>query len=142
MLYTAIRMLHLLASLVLGMAVLITNLGVSQSLSAEDRRSLRGMLLIQTAAAVVVALAGAAMWLFLGRPAEFYNANPVFHAKLLLFAALVLLAVPAALHLKATGESTAHHRLPGPVILALRLQLIILLSLPLLAWLMARGIGY
>lgn len=142
MLYTTIRMLHLLAALILGMAILITNLGVSRSLSTEDRRALRSMLVVQIAAAALAALAGMAMWLFLGRPAEFYNGNPVFHTKLLLFTVLILLTIPAALHLKATGHSPEPHRPPGRVLLALRLQLFVLISIPLLAWLMARGIGY
>lgn len=142
MLYTTIRILHLLAALILGMAVLVTNLGVSRSLSAEDRRSLRGMLVIQAVGAVIVAVAGMVMWQFLGRPAGFYSGNPLFHTKLLLFALMMLLALPAALHLRATGSSPGHSRTPRTVLLALRLQLFALISIPVLAWLMARGIGY
>lgn len=143
MLYTIIRLLHLLAALILGMAVLVTNLGISRSLSPEDRRALRGMLLVQVAAAVIAALAGMTLWLFAGRPAEFYNGNPVFHAKLLLFAVLVLLAAPAALHLRVTAIVPEHQqRTPRYVLLALRLQLAALPGILLLAWLMARGVGY
>ncbi|MEX1196584.1 MAG: DUF2214 family protein [Pseudohongiellaceae bacterium] len=142
MLYITIRMLHLLAALILCMAILITNLGVSRTLSAEDRRSLRGMLAVQAAAIVVMAITGMTIWLVLGRPAEFYNGNPVFHIKLLLFAALVLLTIPAALHLKAAGCSAEDESSPGHVLVALRLQLVVFIAIPLLAWLVARGIGH
>lgn len=142
MLYTTIRIVHLLAALILGMAVLVTNLGIGRSLSPDDRRALRGMLRVQAVGAVIVAAAGAAMWLLPGRPTGFYNGNPVFHTKLLLFAALILLSLPAVRHLKAANSCPGDSMTPGPVLLTLRLQLFVVISLPVLAWLMARGVGY
>ncbi|MGM0632730.1 MAG: DUF2214 family protein [Pseudomonadota bacterium] len=140
--FTLIRMLHLLAALILGMAILVTQLGFSRELSLDDRRSLNRMLLVQFIAAIAVALAGMALWLATGRPSDIYMGNPLFHAKLSLFLVMLLLSLPAAVYLKraATLEGTA--RVPRPVIFALRLQLILLLCIPALAWMIARGIGY
>lgn len=140
--FTIIRMLHLLAALILGMAILVTQLGFSRELSTEDRRSLNRMLLVQLIATTAVALAGMALWLATGRPAAFYQENPLFHAKLSLFLVMMLLSLPAAVHLKRAATRNRPTRPPRPVMVALRLQLVLLLCIPVLAWLIARGIGY
>ncbi len=140
--FTIIRMLHLLAALILGMAILVTQLGFSRQPSPDDRRSLNRMLLVQLIAAIAVALAGMALWLATGRPSDIYLHNPLFHAKLALFMVMMLLSFPAAVYLKRAATPDGNARVSRPVIVALRLQLPLLLCIPMLAWMIARGIGY
>lgn len=138
MLYTLLRIVHLLAALTLAMAIVIPALAAGTRLGQEERQGLRRMLAVQGAAAGVTGIAGALLWLGTGRPAVFFSDNPLFHAKLGLFALLVLLALPL---LRALYGSTAA-RLPRAVIFCIRLQTLVLLAIPVLAWMMARGIGH
>jgi putative membrane protein len=95
-------------------------------------------------AALLLLAAGLTLWLGgFGKAAEFYSRNPLFHAKLTCFVFLGLLSVyPTVFFLKnRKGDPAASVAVPRAVILLLRLELLLLLILPLLAGLMARGVG-
>jgi len=138
------RSLHLIALLILITAVLIHNIGFSRQLSREDILNLRRVDRAVHGAMAGVLLAGLALWLWVGKPAAFYNGNPLFHTKLLLFVIFVLLAANTTLYLRRHKQLDEAHTISLPALqrLALRLQLPILLVIPVLAYLMARGVGY
>ncbi|MBV6647159.1 MAG: DUF2214 family protein, partial [Cyclobacteriaceae bacterium] len=90
--------------------------------------------------------AGLAMWLWVGKPASFYSENPVFLVKLGLVISLGLLSIYPTVFFtrnksKREGDSQDIVHIPNGVIWSVRIELLLLFSIPLLAILMARGIS-
>lgn len=92
-------------------------------------------------------LVGAGLTLWFGgisKPAYFYSKNWIFHTKITLFVAIGLLSiVPTIFFTKnRKGNPDELVDVPASVFITLRLELLLLFVLPLLAGLMAHGIGY
>jgi putative membrane protein len=137
-----IRYLHLLAIIVLAGALIIENIAISSKISREDVRNLVKVDAIYGISAAVVLLCGLALWLWVGKPAGFYTANPIFHAKLGLFLLVGLLSLYPTLFLLRQRKSSSELIIVPPMLIRiLRLELILFAIIPVLAFLMARGVG-
>lgn len=140
--YILFRYLHFIAIAVLAGALLIENMAISRTISDEDARNLAKVDAVYGFSAVLVFLFGLSLWFWVGKPADFYNGNVIFHLKLGIFILIALLSIYPTLffvrHRKASEEFIA---VPAPVIWILRAEMVLLLVLPVLAVLMARGIG-
>lgn len=156
MIEALVRTIHLIGVLGTGLSVLLLVVASRPLISRDDLVGVRRVYLALLIALAMTASAGVALWLWVGKPAAFFSNNPVFHAKLSLFALVILmLAWPAwyFYRLRADQPSAEPH-LPhaphAPVSVSVsalvrRLQsatLPLLLLIPVLAYLMARGIGY
>lgn len=94
----------------------------------------------------VVTLLGAGLTLWLGgfgKPTEFYSENPIFHLKLTLFVSIGLLSVyPTIFFLKnRKGNPDDMVVVPNAIFWLIRLELVLLFLIPILAGMMAKGIG-
>jgi putative membrane protein len=140
--YILFRYLHFIAILVLSGALLIENMAISRTISGEDARNLARVDAVYGISALLVLLFGLTLWLWVGKPAEFYSGNVIFHLKLGIFVLIALLSIYPTLfflrHKKATAESLP---VPALVVWTVRAEIGLLLTLPVLAVLMARGIG-
>jgi len=142
MLYSLFRLLHLIALLALAGAVVIQNMAVGTRVSAEDVSNLGKLNRVVASSAVAVALLGLVLWLLVGKPAAFYTANPLFHAKLGLVLVLAALSAPVTVFLRRERQTPGEEiAVPGGVRLALRGELFLLAAIAILAGLVARGIG-
>lgn len=144
MTYALFRVIHLVALLILATSLIISNAGFSRRLNREDITNLARVDRIGHVGLLILLLAGLALWLWTGRPAAFYNGNPLFHIKLGLFLVYVGLMAPASLFLARHRKADMDVQLEVPrhIVIALRSQIGVLLIIPVLAYLMARGIGY
>lgn len=142
MLYSLFRLLHFGALILFAGALIIENMAIKPSISGEDARNLARVDRACGLGALLTLVFGLVLWFWVGKPAVFYSQNPVFHAKLGLFALLLALAVYPALffhhHRHAEHDDIAA---PKAIRVLLRLELVLMLIIPLLAFLMARGIG-
>ena len=88
--------------------------------------------------------AGLSLWLWLGKPAEFYSKNWIFHLKLTLFLLIGLLSIyPTIFFIKnRKGKPEEIVDVPKSIKMLLRVELLLLFIIPLLASLMAKGIGF
>jgi putative membrane protein len=110
------------------------------------RAEIRKLVLIDAvfgASAVLVLIAGLLQWFHGGKPSAFYTHNPVFIAKITLFAIAALLSIHPTVYFIRNrkgpdGESVMP---PKSVSMAIRIELAAILFIPLLAVLMARGVG-
>lgn len=142
MAYTLFRLLHFAALILFAGALVIENMAIKPAINREDAHNLARVDMAAGAGAVLSFLFGLILWLWVGKPAQFYSSNPVFHAKLVLFFAIVLLALyPARFFIRNATTERDNLEVPKAVRTVLRLELILLLIIPLLATLMARGIG-
>jgi len=96
--------------------------------------------------AIVLLAAGLTLWRGgVGKPAEIYSKNWIFHLKVGLFVVIGLLSIyPTVFFLKQRKGANREElvTVPTMVKMMLRMELLILFILPLLATLMAKGIGF
>lgn len=137
-----IRYLHLFGVVVLFGTLIIENMAIAREISREDVRNLVKVDGVYGASAVVVLLCGLALLLAGAKPTDFYTANPVFHIKMTLFALVGLLSIyPTVFFLRNRKTQAERLVVPVAVIRVVRLELVLLVFIPVLAFLMARGIG-
>ena len=142
MLELSVRYLHFMGILVLVSMLVVEHLLLKGELLAEELRRLARVDTIYGISALVVLATGLTMWLLVGKPAEFYTANPVFHAKVTLFILLALLSIYPTLFLSRHRRRTsASVSVPRLIPVLLRIELFGIIVIPLLAVLMARGVG-
>ena len=142
MLYSLFRLLHLIVLLIFAGALLIENMAIKPEINSEDARNLARVDRVCGMTAILTLILGLILWFGVGKPAEFYSANPVFHAKLGLFVVLAVLAIkPALFFFKQQHNNSESISVPASIRILLRVELVVLLCLPVLAFLMARGIG-
>jgi putative membrane protein len=137
-----IRYLHLAAVLLLAGTLIIENMAIARQISQEDLRNLLKVDAAYGISAAVVLACGVGLWFWGSKPADFYTANPVFHAKLSLFVLVGLLSIhPTVFLLRRRKDTQSVIEVPASVVRVLRAELILLACIPVLAFLMARGIG-
>ncbi|MCU0418586.1 MAG: DUF2214 family protein [Cyclobacteriaceae bacterium] len=96
-------------------------------------------------ASITLLAAGLTLWLGeVGKPAVFYSKNWIFHTKLMLVVGLGLLSIyPTVFFIKnRKGPAADLVTVPAAIFWLLRFELLLLLIIPLLAGLMARGVGF
>ncbi|OGT70496.1 MAG: hypothetical protein A3H44_04920 [Gammaproteobacteria bacterium RIFCSPLOWO2_02_FULL_57_10] len=137
-----IRYLHLFGVVVLFGALVIENMAIAREISREDVRNLAKVDALYGAAAGVVLVCGLALLLAGAKPTEFFTANPVFHIKMTLFVLVGLLSIyPTVFFVRNRKTEAERLAVPVAVIRLVRLELVLLVFIPVLAFLMARGIG-
>ncbi|ALO47053.1 DUF2214 family protein [Pseudohongiella spirulinae] len=138
------RTLHMLGLLGVAAGLVIAVLVTRPSLSRDDTDGLAKTYLLTLIALVLTTLAGLALWLWVGKPAAFFSNNPVFHAKMGLVVILTILLLVPALFFYRAGASTDEESVSIPVSVRImqRAAIPLIVVLPVLAYLMARGIGY
>jgi len=96
-------------------------------------------------AAVLLVSVGLALWLgSIGKPAIYYTKNWIFLTKVGLFSLIGILSIyPTVFFIKnRKGDPDELVKIPQSIFWMLRLELLFLFVIPLLAGLMARGVGF
>ncbi|BAN50815.1 DUF2214 family protein [Metapseudomonas resinovorans] len=140
--------LHFISIFVLFALLTLEHRLFKLPLDLERARSLVRIDIGYGLAAGVVLLTGLARVVWYGKGLDYYLHNSLFHAKVTLFVLIALLsAFPTFVFLNWRNELKAGqvpHMSTGKaraVIMVIRLELLLVLILPLLAVLMARGYG-
>lgn len=137
-----VRYLHFIGFIFLASMLMATNLMLSSSLSKGQLSKLLVIDRFYGAGAMLTLFAGLTLWLWLGKPKTFYSANPIFHVKVSLFVVAALLSfIPSRFFIRQSKLAQQSFVMPRYIILIKRVELGLLLLIPLLAVLMARGIG-
>lgn len=138
-----IRYLHFLGIFVVFAAVLGQHLllkgTVPRSIIAKAQR-----FDIAYAVAVVIVLGtGLLQWFSGAKPAVFYTSNPVFHTKLTLFLIVGLVSIYPSVFMgkQKKGNQDELVAIPKGLVHSIRLELLLLVVMPLLAVIMAKGLG-
>lgn len=138
-----VRYLHFLGIFVVFAAVL----GQHLLLKGTVPRSVVGKAQrfdIAYAVAVVIVLAtGLLQWFSGSKPAVFYTSNPVFHAKLTLFLFIGLVSIYPSVFMgrNRKGDPSELIAIPSGLVHCVRLELLLLVLMPLLAVIMSKGLG-
>jgi len=140
-----LRYLHFISIFAIVGALVSEHLLLKKVMTRAEVGKLARIDAVYGVAALTLLAAGLTLWLgSYGKPAVVYSKNWIFHTKIALFASIGLLSVyPSIFFLKhRRGEASETVTIPSSVFWLVRLEILLLFVLPLLAGLMARGVGY
>lgn len=137
-----VRFAHFIGIIVLASMLITENILVRKTLPQNTVQLLARVDGIYGVGAVITLIAGLLLWLAVGKPAPFYSGNPVFHFKLTIFVVVGIMSlVPTFFFAKHRKFEGVELIVPRHILIIKRIELVLLLMLPLLAVLMARGVG-
>jgi putative membrane protein len=137
-----VRYVHFLGIIIVSMTLVSEHILLSLDTGAKKFKRLACVDAVFGVSAVVVLTAGLLLWFVVGKPSAFYSHNWIFHTKLTLFGLIGLLSIyPTIFFIRNRNKSIEQVIVPKAVVMVLRLELVLLLIIPLLAVLMAHGFG-
>lgn len=138
-----VRYVHFIALFVWIGALTSEHLLLKPQMSRAEIARLARIDAVYGLSAVLVVAAGLTLWFGVGKPADFYSSNWIFHTKVGLAIIVGLLSIyPTVFFIKnRKGQEDEKIDIPSNVKLLIRVQLTLMLIIPLLATLMAKGIG-
>ena len=140
-----LRYIHFISIFIIFSTLVSEHLLLKKELSKEELTRLAKIDAVYGIAALTLLIAGLTLWLgSIGKPSEYYTKNWIFHTKITLFVLVGLLSIyPTVFFIKSRkGNPQEKVKVPQLVFMCLRLELLLLLIIPMLAGLMAKGIGY
>ncbi len=138
------RYLHFIGVFAIVGAILAEQFMISKTMLGREIKRISIVDAIYGFGAVTVLIAGIALWFWVGKPAAFYTKNWIFHTKLTLFLLMGILSIfPTIFFMKNRKGSEPGKIIEVPlyIILLIRVELVIIIIMPLLATLMSLGIG-
>ena len=138
-----IRYIHFIGIIILSSALVAEHLLYKKEMGREAFRQFVNVDRIYGIGAGITLLGGLLLIFYTGKPAEFYSSNPIFHIKMTLFVLVAALSfIPTRFLLVKSRTDEGTIVFPKYMIGIIRAELCFLLVMPLLAALMAQGIGY
>lgn len=140
-----LRYIHFLSILLITGTLAAEYVLVKDKLTRKEISRLSFIDLIYGLASIAVFAAGLTLWLgAFGKPADWYSKNWIFHLKLTLLVIIGLLSVyPTIFFLKnRKGNPDEQVAIPSSIKKIITLELLLLALIPVLAGLMAKGIGF
>ena len=144
MLESLVRSIHFISLFFWAGTLMIEWLLVEKELSRKEIARIARVDGVYGLAAVLAIGAGLTLWFGVGKPADFYTSNWVFHLKITLAILVGILSIRPTVFFTRNrkGDPSEIVQVPKSVRTLIRIELIITVLLPFLATLMARGVGY
>lgn len=140
-----LRYVHFVSIFAIVGALVAEHLLLKKVLTRAEISRLATIDSVYGVAALALLSAGLTLWLGgIGKPTEFYSNNWIFLIKLGLYSVIgALSAYPTIFFIKnRKGTGSDLITIPARIFWMVRVELLLLFIIPLLAGLMARGIGY
>lgn len=140
-----LRYIHFISIFTIVGSLVAEHLLLKKTMTRSEISKLAKIDAVYGLAALTLLAVGLMLWLgSYGKPAIYYNQNWVFQLKLGLFALLGISSIyPTVFFIKQRkGNPEEVIVIPAKIAWTLRFELLLLLIIPFLAGLMARGIGY
>lgn len=140
-----LRYLHFISIFIIVATLVSEHLLLKKELTRAEINRLSRIDALYGMAALVLLTVGLTLWFSgVGKPSVYYSKNWIFHTKLTFFVMVGLFSIyPTVFFLKhRKGDPEERIRVPNTVFWLLRLELLLIFIIPLLAGLMARGIGF
>ncbi len=140
--------LHYIGIMVIMGSLISEHLLLKPKMTREQIKSLAMVDLFYGISALLVLGTGLLRWFVYGKGSEYYLSNPLFHTKLTLFGILVIMSIfPTIKFLKwrkqvSNGqEPDLNEKTIKKLLMVIRIELLILATIPILAVMLAKGIG-
>lgn len=140
-----LRYVHFISIFTIVSTLVAEHLMLKREMTRTEIAKLARIDAVYGFAALTLLCAGLTLWLGgIGKPAVYYSKNWIFHTKITLFVIVGLLSIyPTVFFTKQRrGDPSEVITVPGKVFWMLRFELLLLFVIPLLAGLMARGVGF
>jgi putative membrane protein len=140
-----LRYIHFISIFAIVGSIVSEHLLLKKEMTRHELGRLARIDAVYGIAALSLLAAGLTLWLAsLGKPAVFYTKNWIFHTKLTCFILVGLLSIyPTVFFIKnRKGNPDELVKIPSLIFWMLRFELLLLFVIPLLAGLMAKGIGH
>ena len=138
------RYAHFIAVFAIVGAIFAEQFLVSKSMTRNEIKRIAKIDAIYIFGIILVLIAGLILWFWIGKPVSFYSRNWIFHTKLTMLIGLVLLSVyPIIFFFKNRKGNDVDTKIKVPitVIILLRLEMCLIIVMPILATLISLGIG-
>lgn len=137
-----VRYMHFIGIIILSSALVTEHVLLSVDTSAAKLKRLATVDVIFGLGALLVFTAGMLLLFVVGKPTLFYVENWVFNLKATLFLTIAGLSIyPTIFFIRNRNKNSADMVIPKSIIMTVRVQLVLLLFIPLCAVFMARGYG-
>ena len=138
-----IRYLHFLAILLVFGSLLVEFVLVNEKLPKKVMKLLGKIDALYGLASLLLFGAGLSLWFWVGKPTEFYSQNPIFISKFVLVCFVGILSIwPTIFFIKnQKGNDEDVIEIPSYIRIIILVEVVLLLVVPMLAVLMARGVG-
>ncbi|MFC5626998.1 DUF2214 family protein [Algoriphagus winogradskyi] len=140
-----LRYLHFISIFAIVGSLVSEHLLLKKELTRKEIKRIATIDGVYGMGALILLAVGLTLWLGgYGKPTEFYSYNFIFHIKITLFAFIGILSIyPTVFFIKnGKGDQDEFVQIPKTIFMLLRLELLLLFIIPLLAGLMAKGVGY
>lgn len=144
--YTLIPYLHYIGIMVLMGSLISEHLILKPSIKKDQIKSLATIDLLYGISAIVVLATGLLRWFVYGKGYDFYMSTPLFHIKLTLFIILGILSIFPSVkiskwrkQIKRGEEPQITEKGVKKLLMYIRIELLIIVIIPLLAVMIARG---
>lgn len=139
-----LRYVHFISIFVIVGTLVSEHLLLKNEMTRAELSRLARIDAIYGLAAIVLLGAGLTLWLgAIGKPAAFYTKNWIFLTKIFLFIIVGLLSIyPTVFFIKnRKGQPDESIKIPKVIFWMLRFELLLIFIIPILAGLMAKGVG-
>jgi putative membrane protein len=141
-----LKYLHFICIFAIVSAIVGQHLLLKPTMTRAEIKRLAALDAVYGSAAVILLLAaGFSLWFWVGKPAEFYSKNWIFHLKIGLIChrrATYPSLPPFSSDKQKKGPESDLVDIPPSIKYMIRLELLLLFIMPLTASLMAKGVGY
>jgi putative membrane protein len=140
-----LRYIHFISIFAIVGSLVSEHLLLKKSMTRGELSRIARIDAVYGLAAVTLLTAGLTLWLgSFGKPSVFYSKNWVFHLKITCFALIGILSIyPTIFFIKnRKGKQEEVVAVPKNIFWMLRFELLLLVLIPLLAGLMANGVGF
>ena len=140
-----LRYIHFISVFAIVSALVSEHILLKKAMTRAELTKVSRIDAVYGIAALTLLAAGFTLWLGgVGKPTVFYSNNWIFHTKISLFALVGILSIYPTLFFLRNRKGNADEvvAVPSTVFWLLRFELLLLAIIPLLAGLMARGIGF
>ena len=138
------RYLHFIAVFAIAGAIITQQFMISKTMTRNEIKRISKVDTLYAIGVILVLIAGLLLWFAVGKPASYYSRNWLFHTKLTMFLVLGLASIYPSIFFmrnKKGNDLDTKIDVPFMVILFLRLELLIIVILPILASFYSLGIG-
>ena len=140
-----LRYIHFISIFAIVSSLVAEHLLLKKELSRADIGRLSRIDAVYGIAALTLLCAGLTLWMgSFGKPSIYYSKNWIFHTKITFFIIVGLLSIyPTIFFIRnRKGNPDEKVSIPSAIFWMLRIELALLFIIPLLAGLMAHGVGF